>query len=64
MRNGIREEITGFRNQIGVFVGLGASTVENRVIVILLIISNMLTDPRGVCRLWHPMIYYLNVVTE
>ena len=40
MRNGIREEITGFRNQIAVFVGLGASTVENSVIVILLIISN------------------------
>ena len=31
----------GFRNQIAVFVGLGASTVENIVIVILLIISSV-----------------------
>ena len=43
MRSGIREDITGFRNQIAVFVGLGASTVENSVIVILLIISTLCT---------------------
>ena len=41
VRNGILEEITGFRNQIAVFVGLGASTVENSIIVILLIISSV-----------------------
>ena len=27
-------------------------------------VGDMLLDPRGVCRLWHPMIHYLNVVTE